>query len=198
MLPFIDIGLFLLLPALLLALAFFLAVPHHPSTFVMSIKILGAGIQGKIVRRVDELYDASIYQYAWSSYKDLVSPDAIIYPAGDADVITTINYAKAHNLGIAIRTGGHHYTGASSTTGDNLQLDVSDTYTDFIVDPVDPTIVTVGISTTLIKFMDKLKARGLFVPTGQCSYVHLGGHCQTGGYGHLIRSFGLLDRKSVV
>lgn len=160
----------------------------------MSVDILAAGIEGKVVRRVDEVYNGSIYQYAWSSYKEqLIHPDAVIYPAGDADIIKAINYALSHKIGIAIRTGGHHYTGASSTTGNNLQLDLSNTYTGFSVDPNDSTIVTVGISTTLIKFMDKLKAAGLFVPAGQCSYVNLGGHVQTGGYGNLIRGFGLFS-----
>ena len=61
-------------------------------------------------------------------------------------------------------------------------------------------MLKVGISFTLIEFNTRLaqnkKSDGspdpLFMPTGQCSNVHLGGHAQTGGFGQLSRAFGLL------
>ncbi|KAK3836330.1 MAG: hypothetical protein JOS17DRAFT_771863 [Linnemannia elongata] len=49
-----------------------------------------------------------------------------------------------------------------------------------------------GISIDLGRFQKKLGEQGRFVPMGVCRKVYLGGHVQTGGYGQLIRSFGLL------
>lgn len=152
------------------------------------------GFCGKVVLRGDESYEESVYQYAWSSHSDegIIEPDAILYAQNDADVIRAINYAKTHNIAIAVRTGGHQYSGASSTNGRNIQLDLSLTYTGFLWENTDLSQVTLGISINLDKFQKKLEEQGRFVPMGVCSQVHLGGHIQTGGYGQLTRSFGLL------
>ncbi|KAF9957191.1 hypothetical protein BGZ72_002072 [Mortierella alpina] len=84
------------------------------------------------------------------------------------------------------------FCGSSSTNGYNLQLDLSQTYTDFTWDNADHTQVTLGVSITLSRLQSKLRRKKRFIPTGQCSYVNLGGHLQTGGYGQLTRSSGLL------
>ncbi|KAG0288419.1 hypothetical protein BGZ97_006825 [Linnemannia gamsii] len=138
-------------------------------------------------------YTEHCYQYASSSYPlGLIQPKCIIYPKNDDEVIKAIQYAEANKLAVAIRTGGHQYSGASSTYGNNIQLDLSKTYHDFRWQNTDHTLVTVGISYSLFEFHNELKANHRFVPHGQCSHVHLGGHVQTGGYGQLGRSFGLL------
>ena len=142
-------------------------------------------------------------------------PAAIVYAAaavGDQEVKTVIEYAAAKGIAVAIRTGGHHYTGSSSTTGANIQLDLSETYTDFdtatadLAEPArgapaalgldaepDSGIIKVGVSLALQDLNAALGARHVFMPHGQCSRVHVGGHSQTGGYGQLSRTAGLFS-----
>nr|CAG8601303.1 4944_t:CDS:2 [Entrophospora candida] len=138
------------------------------------------------------------YQYAKSSFRKIkdMNPKFVLYPeATDDDDFDDINialqYAQTNKLKIAIRTGGHQYCGASSTGRTNIQLDLSNTYKKFEWND-DKTILEVGISYSLDDFAKKLKNEGRFLPSGQCEYVGLGGHVQTGGYGQLARGFGLL------
>ena len=36
-----------------------------------------------------------------------------------------------------------------------------------------------------------LHSNKITIPHGECPLVNVGGHCQTGGYGHLLRCFGI-------
>ncbi|KAF9357052.1 hypothetical protein BGX34_009625 [Mortierella sp. NVP85] len=160
---------------------------------------MSSPFEGKVIQLRDDGYDSHAYQYATSTHKDkgTMNPALILYALDDDDVIKAIKFAHgdpAQHLpprAIAIRTGGHQYSGASSTSGINMVIDLSDTYDDFVWKDEDYTLVKVGIGLPLGKLNSLLKGAGRFVPHGQCAYVHLGGHCQTGGYGQLIRSFGL-------
>ncbi|CAG8668777.1 17641_t:CDS:2, partial [Racocetra fulgida] len=140
--------------------------------------------KGKVIKRGDADYEAQSYQYASSSYLDegIIQPAVIIKAADDSDVIKAIRYARDKKIAVAVRTGGHQFSGASSTNGKNIQLDLSQTYKDFKCDNENCTT-----------FNSKLREKNRFVPHGQCQYVNMGGHIQTGGYGQLTRSFGLLS-----
>ena len=54
-------------------------------------------------------------------------------------------------------------------------------------------LLRTGISWSLVEFTTMLRNMRLFMPHGQCLNVHIGGHAQTGGYGMIIRAFGLLS-----
>ncbi|KAF4962454.1 hypothetical protein FSARC_9483 [Fusarium sarcochroum] len=143
-------------------------------------------------------YEFFNQQYATSSYQKEhdMFPSLIVQPKADEDIIKAVQWAKNNKVAVAVKSGGHQYSGASSTGGKNIQIDLSNTYKDMMVMeatgvPEDRALVWVGVSNRLQDFIDYLKANGLFVPTGQCAYVCAGGHGQTGGYGQLGRSFGL-------
>lgn len=52
-------------------------------------------------------------------------------------------------------------------------------------------MIDVGPSVRLKVLSKFLDSKGYSVPHGQCPLVCIGGHGQTGGYGNLLRSFGL-------
>ncbi|KAH6901128.1 hypothetical protein BKA70DRAFT_1115034 [Coprinopsis sp. MPI-PUGE-AT-0042] len=137
-------------------------------------------------------------QYALSTYEDAhdMKPGLIVVADNIEDIKFTLLYAKLHKKAIAVRSGGHQYCGASSTGNGNFLVDVSTTFRN----PEDRThsergsqsFVRTSVSYNLGEFNAYLGSLNCFVPHGQCEFVYLGGHVQTGGYGQLGRSFGLL------
>jgi len=140
-------------------------------------------------------YENEVIQYATSSYEyDRTLPALIVKPKNRQDIAAVLEYARINKIGVAIRTGGHQYSGASSSTAPNIQLDLSKTFQG----PDDRTLLRsrgllrTSVSWPLKEFSAYMRKNKIFVPHGQCIAVHLGGHVQTGGYGQLGRSFGLL------
>ena len=71
-----------------------------------------------------------IEQYATTSVsenKDVLSPAAIIEVAGDNDIVKAIHYARENNLALAEQEVINAF-GMSSTSGDNVQLDLGNAY----------------------------------------------------------------------
>ena len=145
-------------------------------------------------------YDDVQPQYATSSYLDdnRMSPALIIQPKSKQDIAVALKYAKAQKIAVAVRTGGHQYSGASSTLAPNIQLDLRSSFQGpddlrlFNSRDGKKTFVRTSVSRSLGDFNAWMGKHHVFVPHGQCTTVHLGGHVQTGGYGMLGRSFGLL------
>jgi hypothetical protein len=158
-----------------------------------------AGVVGAQFLKGELLYETNRDQYATTSYgsEHDMSPALIINATGEEDIKLAINFAAKNGIAVAVRTGGHQYSGASSTGGPNIQLDVSQTFrgpddrTIFNTDD-GKTLARTSVSYSLGEFNEWLGQNNVFVPHGQCTNVHLGGHVQTGGYGQLGRSFGLL------
>jgi FAD binding domain len=156
------------------------------------------GVTGSQFAPGTKAYDDHKYQYASSSYETekRMDPALIISPNNKNDIAVALAYAKSQNIAVAIRTGGHQYSGASSTKAPNIQLDLKKTFRgdgdrSFFETADGKAFVRTSVSWNLGAFNAFLKTHKVFVPHGQCVNVHLGGHVQTGGYGQLGRSFGL-------
>ncbi|KAF7339093.1 FAD-binding PCMH-type domain-containing protein [Mycena venus] len=141
-----------------------------------------AGVTGKQFLPTTNDYDLWQWQYATSTHEidHDMKPGLIIQPLGKDDIKKAIAFAKAHKKAIAIRTGGHQYSGASSTGQNNIQLDLRSTFTspnDLVYfEKGNKSFVRASVSHSLGDFNAFLGKH----------------HAFTGGYGQLGRSFGLL------
>lgn len=102
-----------------------------------------ANINGKqYVKGTQDHQDVS-YQYATSSYKKdhNMDPAVVVQPKNKEDIKLALQYARKKGIAVAVRTGGHQYSGASSTGGDNIQLDLERTFQG----PEDRRVIATGI-----------------------------------------------------
>ena len=82
------------------------------------------GFEGRVVCKDKPGYEEARLQYATTSFRqELMSPRMILYAAGD-DVFKAIELCRKNGMKLAIRTGGHQYSGFSSTKSENMQVDV--------------------------------------------------------------------------
>jgi FAD/FMN-containing dehydrogenase len=157
-------------------------------------------VGAEVILADDPLYGAARLQYAAAMVFDnqnWLQPDMIVYAEDEDQVKAVVTEAYTCNIGIAIRSGGHHFFGGSSCYDDGrpcIQLDVS--RYDFLEvtgnNMTDDVVVSAGPGVTLAQLYDVMVEHEIFFPAGVCPSVHLGGHSQTGGYGNTIRSQGAL------
>ena len=165
--------------------------PLHP------LKTLG--FEGNVYVPGTNDYEIKRKQYALSSYPDKdqpggsMYPHLIAYPKPDTnDIAIAIKFAIDNEKYIVTRSGGHQYSGLSSGGEDTILLSM-DLYSDDIdFKEVDNKIyATLGVGNRLTDIAEKFRHKGVTIPHGECPGVGIGGHVQTGGYGHILRSYGL-------
>jgi len=142
--------------------------------------------------------------YAYNSkYGDEMYPAYFVYPENREfeSIISAISFGRKTGLHVMGRSGGHQYCGVSSDNG-SVIVDMQEWNT--IGDVLDskhnigsklaskyPKMVTVGAGVTLGHLARTLADVQCTIPMGECPSVCVGGHMQSGGWGHLARSNGL-------
>ena len=123
-------------------------------------------------------------------------PALIVRPSGAADVASAVTFANERDLLVAVKCGGHSFSGKSTCDG-GMQIDLS-MMRGARVDRNNRRAFVAGGS--LLADLDhESMAQGLVTTAGTVSHTGVGGLSLGGGFGRLARKYGLtLDNiKSV-
>ncbi|MEU1311226.1 FAD-binding oxidoreductase [Streptomyces cinnamoneus] len=140
-----------------------------------------------LIRRGDRDYDGARAGAVWNGLKPERFPDAVVRPASEQDVVNALAYARSHGLRVAVRSGGHNWSGSALRDG-GLLIDLS-RLARCRVDPATAT-ATLGPAATGQDLVAVLAPHGLAFPVGHCPSVAVGGYLLSGGLGWNSRAWG--------
>ena len=150
-----------------------------------AVEELNAKLRGELCRPGDGAYDQS--RQVWNGMVDK-RPSLIVRCSGVADVIDAVNFARANDLLLAVRGGGHNVAG-HGTCDDGLVIDLSQ-MKGVRVDPGKRTAHAQG-GATWGDLDRETQAFGLATTGGIDSTTGIGGLTLGGGLGWLVRKYGL-------
>ena len=150
-----------------------------------AIEELAASLRGRLLLSGHEGYDSA--RRVLNPTIDR-HPALIIQPSGAADIMSAVRFAGERNMLLAVKCGGHSFSGKSTCEG-GMQIDLS-TFRGARVDAEAGTAYVAGGS--LLGELDhESMAHGLVTTAGTVSHTGVGGLTLGGGFGRLARRFGL-------
>jgi FAD/FMN-containing dehydrogenase len=149
------------------------------------LSAFAARISGDVMLSHDPRYDSARRVLDFTVDR---RPLAIVRAADAQDVAETVRFARAHDLPLAVRSGGHSVA-QHSVIEDAILVDLS-AMKGVAIDP-ETRIARVGAGATSGDLVGPAHAHGLTLSTGDTSSVGLGGLTTGGGVGFLARKHGL-------
>jgi FAD/FMN-containing dehydrogenase len=140
---------------------------------------------GQVILPGEDGYESA--RRIWNACIDR-RPGLIARCTGVADVIHAVKFARAHDLLVAVRSGGHN-VGGRALCDDGIVIDLSRMKGVF-VDPRAHTVLVQG-GATLGDLDRETHVYGLAVPAGVVSKTGIAGLTLGGGVGWLVRKYGL-------
>lgn len=149
------------------------------------VEALRASVQGEVLEPAQPGYDEArrLANARFDRY-----PALIVRCQNSQDVIQAVRFARAHELPIAVRSGGHSLAGLSAYD-DVVMVDLQP-MTKIDLDAVSGVArVEMGVTNGLL--VQSLAAHGFATTTGTCASVGMGGSTLGGGIGWLMGRFGM-------
>jgi FAD/FMN-containing dehydrogenase len=150
-----------------------------------AVRELGEALQGPVMMSGHPQYDTA--RRIWNGMHDK-HPALIAQVASETDVSRAVQFARDHNLLVAVRGGGHSWPGKSVCDG-GLMIDLS-ALNKVTVDDYDKRAY-VGGGALLNNLDTATLERGLVTTGGVVSHTGVGGYTLGGGFGRLNRKYGL-------
>ena len=151
----------------------------------VAVKDLKARLRGALLLAGDAGYDEARRVLNRSIDRH---PALIVQPTGAADIRNTVNFARERELLVAVKCGGHSFSG-KSTCDRGLQIDLS-RLRGARVDP-ESRVAYVPGGCLLGELDHEAMSSGLVTTAGTVSHTGVGGLTLGGGFGRLARRFGL-------
>jgi FAD/FMN-containing dehydrogenase len=149
------------------------------------IEAFAGTLRGELLTPASPGYDEA--RTVWNAMIDR-RPGLIARCAGEADVVQAVNFARTHELLVAVRGGGHNVAGIGLCDG-GLVIDLS-MMRSVHIDPVTRT-AQVEPGCTLGDFDHDAQVFGLATPVGINSTTGIAGLTLGGGFGWLSRKYGM-------
>jgi FAD/FMN-containing dehydrogenase len=150
-----------------------------------AINELERNLLGQLILPGDDEYDSARRVHELRIDR---RPSVIVRAAGAPDVIRAVKFARANGLALAVRSGGHSFTGFG-VSDDGVVLDLS-RMRSVSIDPARK-IAWVQPGATSADIAEQAQQHGLALTTGDVSSVGIAGLTLGGGIGWLVRKFGL-------
>jgi FAD/FMN-containing dehydrogenase len=160
----------------------------------VAVDALSARLQGDLVLPGDAAYETAraVFNAAVDG-----RPALIVFCADAADVIAAVNFARAQELSVAVRGGGHSLAGYGTCDGGGVLIDLS-RMKGIEIDPVRRT-ARLEPGLTWAEVASATHAHRLALTSGDQGAVGVGGLILGGGIGWMARKYGLtIDRLRAV
>jgi hypothetical protein len=157
------------------------------------IRELADALKGQLLLAGDAGYDEARLLLNPSFDKH---PALVAQPSDVSGVQAAVNFAREHNLLLAVKCGGHSFAGVSSCER-GLQIDLKN-LRGVLVDARTRRAAVKG-GTLLGQVDQATMAQGLVTPLGTVSHTGVGGLTLGGGFGRVARRFGMaIDNLSSI
>jgi len=149
------------------------------------VREFSEALKGQLLLRGDAGYDEArlLLNPSFDKY-----PALVVQPTDVADIQKAVNFAREHNLLLAVKCGGHSHSG-QSTCERGMQIDLK-SFRGVTVDPAAKRVSVKGGS--LLGQVDRESmAQGMVTPLGTVSHTGVGGLTLGGGFGRIVRRYGM-------